>query len=215
MLRPWEFQITIDLKDHKAVYLQIADTVIEAIKQGKLQTGDTLPGSRKLAEQIQVNRNTVIKALDVLLAEGWLETAERKGVFVAEIGKQYKDGKKVHLPTSQVQPETLSQKPKIIFNDGIPDSRTAPIKELARAYRQIFNRKARWQMMGYSSAQGDLAFRNAIVKMLNHKRGMGLTTEHICVTRGSQMALYLTACCLLGKGDTVVVENPGYKPAWK
>ena len=70
-------------------------------------------------------------------------------------------------------------------------------------------------MMGYSDAQGDLAFREAIIKMLNHKRGMALTTKHLCVTRGSQMALYLVACCLLGKDDAVVVENPGYKPAWK
>ena len=142
MLRPWEFQITVDLKDHKAVYLQIADTIIEAIKQGKLQTGDALPGSRKLAEQIKVNRNTVIKALDVLLSEGWLDTAERKGVFVAEIGKQYKDGKKITLPTRQVSFDDRLIKPNILFDDGLPDSRTAPIQELARAYRQIFNRKA-------------------------------------------------------------------------
>jgi len=84
MLRPWEFQITVDLNHQKAVYLQITDHIIEAIKQGKLKTGDALPGSRKLASQIKVNRNTVVKALDVLLAEGWVETAERKGVFVSE-----------------------------------------------------------------------------------------------------------------------------------
>lgn len=215
MLRPWEFQITIDLKNHKAIYLQIADAIIDAIKQGKLQTGEALPGSRKLAGQIKVNRNTVVKALDILLAEGWLETAERKGVFVAEAGKQYENNRKTPVLANQVLTNHHPTKPDILFDDGLPDSRMAPIQELARAYRQIFNRKARWQMMGYGHAQGHLEFRNAIIKMLNHKRGMGLTTEHLCVTRGSQMALYLVACCLLNRGDVVAVENPGYKPAWK
>ena len=29
------------------------------------------------------------------------------------------------------------------------------------------------------------------------------------------MAMYLTAHCLLQKGDFVLIENPGYKPAWQ
>jgi GntR family transcriptional regulator/MocR family aminotransferase len=214
MLRPWEFQIITDLKGDKAVYLQIADAIIEAIKQGKLQTGEALPGSRKLAEQVKVNRNTVVKALDVLLAEGWLETAERKGVFVADLGKQpdVTEKKKVETGLKTVNEGVL---PRIVFDDGLPDSRMAPIQELARAYRQIFNRKARWRMMSYGDPQGDEAFRYSMVQMLNHKRGLGLSVNDLCVTRGSQMALYLVSNCLVEKGDLVAVENPGYKPAWK
>jgi len=69
-------------------------------------------------------------------------------------------------------------------------------------------------MMGYSQEAGDLDFRNAIVQMLNYKRGMRLRAEEIVITRGSQMAMYLSSHCLLEQGDYVVVENPGYKPAW-
>jgi len=215
MLRPWELQIAVDLSNQKAVYIQIADAIIDAIKNQTLQSGDALPGSRKLAEKIKVNRNTVIKALDILLAEGWLETKERKGVFVAELKNKYKHGKlQVNQLGSVENNVPQREKPRIIFSDGHPDSRLAPTKELAMAYRQIFNRKAKWQMMGYSHAKGDIHFRNAIVKMLNHKRGMGLTVDHLCLTRGSQMALYLAAQCLLEKDDAVIIENPGYQPAW-
>ncbi len=214
MLRPWDFQITIDLKRGNAIYLQIADTIIKAIKDGKLQTGDTLPGSRKLAEQISVNRNTVVKAIDVLLAEGWLETKARKGVFVANIDSKLIKGKILHFPNSDIKNEQI-KKPRIIFDDGHPDSRLAPTNALARAYRQLFNRKAKWQLMNYGDPQGDLNFREAVVKMLNHKRGLGLNTSNICITRGSQMALYLTANNLLKKDDLVIIENPGYKPAWE
>jgi GntR family transcriptional regulator / MocR family aminotransferase len=212
MLRPWNLQIDIDTKANKAVYLQIADAIINAIKSGKLQSGDPLPGSRKFAAQLKLNRNTVIDALNVLMAEGWLNSKERSGTFVEE-----------HLPvfkkaTTVIQslPEAKAMiKPDIVFNDGVPDTRIAPIPQLAGAYRQIFNRKGRWQMMGYSDGAGDIDFRSAIVQMLNYKRGMHLTTDEIFVTRGSQMAMYLTAHCLLNSGDLIAIENPGYKPAWQ
>lgn len=69
--------------------------------------------------------------------------------------------------------------------------------------------------MGYGNELGDLEFRKAIVQMLNHQRGMQVDKQSICITRGSQMAMYLTAQCLFTKGDYVLIENPGYKPAWK
>jgi GntR family transcriptional regulator/MocR family aminotransferase len=211
MLRPWDLQININVNCERAYYIQIADSIISAIKTGKLQSGAPLPGSRQLAAQLKLNRNTIIDALDVLLAEGWLISKARKGTFVAD-----------QLPAFKLAEPQIASPPEspakvitdIIFNDGVPDTRIAPIPELAGAYRQIFNRKGRWQMMGYTDSAGDLDFRNAIIQMLNYKRGMRLSVEEIFVTRGSQMAMYLTAHCILQQGDVVAVENPGYKPAW-
>jgi GntR family transcriptional regulator/MocR family aminotransferase len=212
MLRPWKLEIQLNTNSDKAIYLQIADAIIDAIKTGMLNSGNALPGSRQLAELLKVNRNTVIEALDVLIAEGWLITMERKGTFVADIlpiaVKSIKQQQKTN--NTKEEPKAL-----IVFDDGIPDSRIAPMNELARAYRQIFNRKSRWQIMGYSTEFGNLEFRKAIVQMLNFKRGMNITPDEICITRGSQMAMYLTASCLVSKGDYVMIENPGYKPAWE
>lgn len=211
MLRPWNLQIEINVNCDRAVYIQIADSIIGAIKAGKLQSGDPLPGSRQLATQLKVNRNTIIDALDVLLAEGWLVSKERKGTFIADLLPTFTG---VNRDTVKATEKTVTMKAEIVFDDGIPDSRIAPISELAGAYRQIFNRKGRWQMMGYSEGSGDLDFRSAMVQMLNYKRGMRLSPDEIFITRGSQMAMYLSAHCLLSPGDQVVVENPGYKPAW-
>lgn len=212
MLRPWKLEIQLNTNSDKAIYLQIADAIIDAIKTGMLNSGNALPGSRQLAELLKVNRNTVIEALDVLIAEGWLITMERKGTFVADILPIAVKSIKQQQKTNDAKEEP---KPLIVFDDGIPDSRIAPMNELARAYRQIFNRKSRWQIMGYSTEFGNLEFRKAIVQMLNFKRGMNITPDEICITRGSQMAMYLTSSCLLSKGDYVMIENPGYKPAWE
>ena len=212
MLRPWQFEIHLDKKSDKALYLQIADAIINAVKSGKLTSGNALPGSRQLAGLLNVNRNTVIEALDVLIAEGWLITVDRKGTFIADILPETNFNKKTETKVSST---VENSKPHLVFDDGLPDSRLAPMNDLARAYREIFNRKSRWQIMGYSNELGNVEFRKAIVQMLNFKRGMNVSLDEICITRGSQMAMYLAAHCLLSKGDSVIIENPGYKPAWE
>lgn len=213
MLRPWKIEIYIDYNATKAVYLQIAAALITAIQLGRLKSGEALPGSRTLAQRLNVNRNTVVEALQVLLNEEWIISKERKGTFVAE-----------NLPTQQQQKHADHTKSaekyvnniaRINFDDGYPDSKIAPVAELAMAYRQIFNRNARWQMMGYGSEFGDPAFIDALVQMLNHQRGMKINKESLCISRGSQMAMYLVSQCLFKTGDYIMVEDPGYKPAWK
>ncbi|MEN5193431.1 PLP-dependent aminotransferase family protein [Sphingobacterium faecium] len=214
MLRKWNFEIQLDERSDQAIYLQIADAIIKGIHSGRLKPGDALPGSRNFSQQLKVNRNTVVQALQVLTIEGWLISKERKGTFVADTA----------LPDQQENPSsavrdaelksTVGRHLHLHIDDGHPNSKIAPITELARAYRQIFNQKARWQMMGYGHELGDLEFRKTVAQMLNHQRAMQTDEQHICITRGSQMAMYLTAQCLFEEGDHMMIENPGYKPAW-
>ncbi|MDR2238116.1 MAG: PLP-dependent aminotransferase family protein [Chryseobacterium sp.] len=214
MLRPWKLEFEIDKNLNKAVYLQIADTIIADIRSGRLKPGDALPGSRNLAQLLKINRNTVVEAYQVLSNEEWVISKERKGIFVSDVlpvlhERVHQAGIEEDIPSGPVS------KMMINFDDGHPDSKIAPVTELARAYRQIFSRKAKWQMMGYSSEHGDPEFRKSIAQMLNHQRGMHISEHEISITRGSQMAMFLAAQALLKPGDQVIIENPGYQPAWK
>lgn len=214
MLRPWIIQIQFEKDSKKAIYVQIADHIIDMIKNGTLKSGDALPGSRLLASQLGINRNTVIKALDILISEGWLYSEERKGLFVsANLPARAK-----HESRQGIQKENLSDRGKesiVIFDSGLPDTQIAPMRELASAYRQIFNRKARINPMINRSEFGTLRFRESVSRMLNQTRGMHTDYSQICITRGSQMALFLIAHALLNEGDLILVENPGYGPAWE
>ncbi len=213
MLRPWKLEIKINFDCETPIYLQIVNAIIDAIKSGKLQRDTALPGSRQLAKLLDVNRNTVVKAIDILTVEGWLVAKERKGVFVADnIPKLKARSGTAQIPNTKNIPKAISE---IIFDDGIPDSKMAPMKELSRAYRRVFNQKARWKLMGYANELGTPEFREAIVQMLNFKRGLNIHIDQLCITRGSQMAMYLAAQVLFEKGDIILVENPGYRPAWK
>lgn len=84
MLRAWKLEIVLDPQSDKALYLQIADAVINDIRSGRLKPGEALPGSRSMALLLKVNRNTVVEALGVLVIEGWLVSKERQGTFVAD-----------------------------------------------------------------------------------------------------------------------------------
>jgi len=195
----------------KAIYIQIADEIIGCIKKGVLNAGETLPGTRLMAAGLNVNRNTVVQALDVLINEGWLISEERKKTYVSD---------KIHLSQTpdrnpgQIKTREVFGKGLLFFDDGLPDTQSTPMVELARAYRRIFSRKSRWQIMNLASEFGDEQFRETISNMLNQNRGMQTSAPEVCITRGSQMALFLAAHCLLKRGDIVLVENPGYSPAW-
>ncbi|MDR3025340.1 PLP-dependent aminotransferase family protein [Chryseobacterium sp.] len=214
MLRPWKLELEIDKKLDKAVYLQIADTIISDIRSGRLKAGDALPGSRNLAQTLKINRNTVVEAYQVLINEEWVISRERKGIFVSERLPV------LHERNAEITQSSHHQSEKngtilINFDDGHPDSKIAPVTELARAYRQIFSIKAKWQMMGYGDEHGDREFRKMISQMLNHQRGMHIHEDEISITRGSQMGMFLTAQTLFTSGDAVIVEDPGYQPAWQ
>ncbi|CAM3023095.1 PLP-dependent aminotransferase family protein [Chryseobacterium flavum] len=214
MLRPWKLELEIDKKLGKAVYLQIADIIITDIRSGRLKPGDALPGSRNLAQTLKINRNTVVEAYQVLINEEWVISKERKGIFVSERLPVLHEKNTDALHDSYNQ-QVMSGGMLINFDDGHPDSKIAPVTELARAYRQIFSIKAKWQMMGYGHEHGDVEFRKMISQMLNHQRGMHIHQNEISITRGSQMGMFLTAQTLLTSGDRVIVEEPGYQPAWQ
>lgn len=87
-MRNWTVTIDIGLgsNSHGAAgpaFLRIARAISDDIRRGRLRAGDALPGSRTLAEQIGVHRNTVLAAYRELEAEGWIETQEARGTFVS------------------------------------------------------------------------------------------------------------------------------------
>ena len=213
MICPWKLNIEINTSDSKPVYLQIVETIIEAIKTKQLNQGLSLPSSRVLSNQLKVNRNTVVKALDLLVAEEWLVAKERKGYFVSnQLLKQYSTDSK---ESRKIAVEPGPSKMLMSFDDGLPDTKIAPVNELAKVYRQILGRKARWQTLGISDPRGNNDLRKSIAQMLNLNRGLHFSSEQVFIARGSQMAAYLISHCILQKGDLVAVENPGYKPIWE
>ncbi|HOJ88896.1 MAG TPA: GntR family transcriptional regulator [Pseudothermotoga sp.] len=78
----------IDFSSHVPVYQQIKERIKSLIKSGKLQRGQFVPSIRSLAEDIQVNINTVARAYRELVNEGVLEPVRGEGYIVGRLNEE-------------------------------------------------------------------------------------------------------------------------------
>ena len=83
------------LEENMPIYVQIMNRVREAIAAGELKPGDRVASVREMAQQFEVNPNTMQRALNELEREGLLVSERTAGRFVTEdkalIGKLRKE----------------------------------------------------------------------------------------------------------------------------
>ena len=77
-------EITINTSSPEPVYEQIMRQVQHGVASGVLNPGDPLPTVRQLADDLQLNRNTVARAYKLLEDRGVILTAGRRGTFVRD-----------------------------------------------------------------------------------------------------------------------------------
>jgi len=228
MLRNWDMPIVLNGDSGKALHLQIVQLLSDEIRSGRLISGAALPSTRSLAEKLDVNRKTVVQAYDELHAQGWIEMEARRGAFVS--GKlPVLDAKNISTKTTNAFPLLLSASPLenyaksvkgsqnvdgiIHFSDGVPDSRLVPFDILSRAFRHALIASAHANRLAYDDSRGSELLRDAIAEKLRFERGMRVTAEQVCIVRGSQMGIYLSARLLADAGGCVVMEELSYPPA--
>src|SRR5260221_1082241 len=75
--------LMIDSAAAMPVYRQIAEGIQTALREGRLSAGQQLPPTRDLAKQLDVNRNSVIAAYDLLVELGVATGHTGRGTFLA------------------------------------------------------------------------------------------------------------------------------------
>ena len=83
MARTQPLMLQIATGDPRSISRQIVDGVRRAVATGELAPGAQLPSVRGLATQLSINPNTVAKAYAELTSEGWLESRQGLGLYVA------------------------------------------------------------------------------------------------------------------------------------
>jgi GntR family transcriptional regulator len=75
--------VKIDKGDPADLYAQVAAEIRRAIAEGEAKPGERLPPAKDLAAVLDVNTNTVLRALRMLRDEGLLEFRRGRGISVA------------------------------------------------------------------------------------------------------------------------------------
>jgi len=219
--------IPIDKNSQVAVYLQIANGIIGHIRRGTLKPSSALPASRVLAADLQVHRKTVVAAYDELYAQSWVDVYPRRGIFVAKnlpdvsprklppaiTQYSYPEKTLFELTNSLLPSHPQQTKPaenNLVFNDGFPDTRLAPVDLLVREYRRFARYHFTSKYLTYGPEQGSEHLRTELARFFGETRGLQIQKENILITKGVQMALYLIARVMIGKNDVLVAGDPGY-----
>ncbi len=222
---PFKTVIQFDRESSKPIYLQLANQLIELIKEGTLKPNAKLPGSRTLCDLLGIHRKTVIACYDELIMQGWIESIPQKGTYVNQnlpvlkqqvIGETGPDNRKINTAFAFYRSETIPvNKPSdrsgfMSLDDGVTDERLTPAEEVAKIYRSIIGKSYNQSFLGYGSTYGNPKLREVLVDYLNQTRGLNISTDNILITRGSQMGIYLSSKLLLEQQDCIIVGETNY-----
>jgi DNA-binding GntR family transcriptional regulator len=75
-------RVPLDHEGNVPLYRQLADALRRQIDSGEIPVHRPIPSKKMLVQQYGVAPGTVERALDVLKAEGLLESVQGKGLYV-------------------------------------------------------------------------------------------------------------------------------------
>src|SRR5580704_17988639 len=78
-----QIPVLLDRSRPDSLTNQLIEQLRDAIRRSLIAPGAKLPSSRRLAEQLEISRNTVVRAYEELSIEGQIESRPASGMFVA------------------------------------------------------------------------------------------------------------------------------------
>ncbi|MGP3948151.1 aminotransferase class I/II-fold pyridoxal phosphate-dependent enzyme [Streptomyces sp. 7N604] len=173
---------------------EIAASVEQAVGSGELSPGQLLPPLRELAQQLEVNPNTVAAAYRTLRDRGVIETAGRRGSRVrARPASTSREAIGVDAPPGVVD-----------VSRGNPD--VALLPPLGEVLAEAAARNARRPALyGDAPISAELAEQARAAFAAD-----GVPDGPIAVTSGALDAIERVLAAHLRPGDAVAVEDPGW-----
>ncbi|MDQ4504527.1 aminotransferase class I/II-fold pyridoxal phosphate-dependent enzyme [Sinomonas sp. ASV322] len=199
-----ELPIVLDPASRVPLAAQLAARLRGSILDGTLRAEDTLPSSRRLADQLGVSRGVVVRAFEQLAGEGYLDAQGAGGTRVAvrpDLGG-------AREPSPGPRPAE-QQAPVIDLSPGRPSAAAFRNPEWRAAWRMAVA-ESDWSSL--PPPLGTPAFRAAIAKHLATSRGVAADPDDVIVTAGTSDALQLVVAALRRRSPAprVLVEDPGY-----
>ena len=206
----------------RPLFLQLSDQIIRRIRRGELRPGSRLPGTRRLAEELRLNRNTVVAAYDDAVEQGYLIGRGGSGMYVAEYLPEF--ARQLASPTEPTSSPAFvydvtfttrhapARSGMLRLTEGSPDVRLSNLGPLYAAARQLLRRPAGRYLLRYGDGRGDHQLREALAAHLGASRGIVTSPDRLLITRGSQHAFQLACELLFHDGGLLATAELTYEP---
>lgn len=215
--------IYLDPESGLTLQAQIRRKLVHLVLEGAWPVSRRLPSSRELASQLGVSRNTVVLACQQLLAEGYLVSRERSGLYVnpdvrgetvgfAHPASTRGGARRTRRKSRATEPaaERAAAAPAYYsFVDGPFDPSLYPGADWREAARLSVGAREIADWAANDGSVDDPMLVEEIRSKILPRRGIRAGPDEILVTLGASQALSLI-CELYGGPEAVVaVEEPG------
>lgn len=215
--------ININRHSQIALYLQIKNQLRDMIVSGVLPEGFQLPPERKLAEQLNVNRSTVLNAYNELKADGFIESKIGRGTLVIkpEAKSSFKKAPGIEwrqlfstaavgMPGSVLQDtiKLLGRKEIISFALGTIPVDFYPLDLIGQLQREVLEQDG-VNALTLLPTEGYYPLRESISQTMN-SWGDTVSPEEVLILSGSQQGIYLASKVFIEPGDLVIMEDPTF-----
>jgi len=219
--------ITIDRRLGKPIHRQIYDGYRNAIVNGSLRPNQQVPSTRVAATELGISRFPVLNAYAQLLEEGYFEAKVGVGTVVCKslpdhvhFGRsvnakleQHRSGPRQVAKRTLTLP-TYKRSPWLAGSGAFSVGQVAFDQFPLHIWSALVNRNCRnmtARSFLYGDAMGSLRLREAIANYLRTSRAVRCTADQIMIVGGSQEALDISATVLFDPGNSIWVEEPGYR----
>lgn len=208
-----------DRNDSRPAYIQISDYMIHKIQSGEWIEGALLPNQRDLAKMMEVNRSTLVTALDELKAMELLETHGKGGTRVAHCPMPSQESKAPdwqshisegfhvsNLDTIQIINRYEFTDGYIRLSSGEPSPELFPKDLMTEVLAEVAQDMTN---LGYEEPKGMPYLRQQVSDYLK-TCGITAAPENILIVSGALQAIQLASIGLIQPGSTVFLEKPSY-----
>lgn len=200
----------LDYKLKKPLYIQLYSYIADEIQSGRLEAKLKMPSVRKLSTYLGISRNSVENAYNQLLVEGYIESVERRGYFVADIGKTFyiKNTTKEKHGTEAIQERYLYD-----FKSEYVSRNNFDYKMWKKHLNSVLNYQSDL-LYGYGEVRGERVLRERITEYFYRTRGVKASADQIVIGGGVSPLLTILVKLLNHLDiDSVGMEDPGFNKA--
>ncbi len=197
-------------KEKIPLYMQIYKYIKDEILSGNIPSQAKLPSIRSLAKDLKLSKNTIESAYEQLIAEGYLKSKNRSGLYVENLENGFNNLKSTHL-NSYKKEANKNYEPiiKYDFSSGQIDLTSFPYTHFRKILGRCVDEYSK-ELLLYGDHKGDYGLRDEISKYIHHSRGVTCSPTQIIISSGTQQSLTLLAHILSNIYLCIAFEEPSY-----